>query len=146
MNIHWQVKRLLRLATVGWLDQPAWAIEPVRRAVAEARGSRGLLTLRRLPDPQAWRGGVVLPELLVDAAGRRAFVVAVRSLRHAERLAQIVPQNASGEPYLFVGDGPSLAPLRSAAHAIAPSDGLDLPTVAAALRDQTAAPADERAA
>ncbi|HEV8633946.1 MAG TPA: DUF790 family protein [Chloroflexota bacterium] len=127
----------------GWHEAPAWSVERVRRAVAEARGSRPLLTLRRLPDPQAWRGGVVLPELVVDAAGRRAFVVAVRSARHAERLAQVVPPQTSGEPYLFVGDAPSLAPLRAAGHRVAPSDELDLPSVAAALREPDAA---ERAA
>ncbi|HEY3080934.1 MAG TPA: DUF790 family protein [Chloroflexota bacterium] len=130
----------------GWEDAPAWSLERVRRALAEARGSRTLLTLRRLPDPQAWRGGVVLPELLVDALGQRAFVVAVRSPRHAERLARVVPLEASGEGYLFVGEGPSLAPLRAAGHRVAPTDELDLAAIAAALRVPAGAGPDAHAA
>jgi hypothetical protein len=119
----------------GWDDAPAWSLERVRRAVAEARGARARLTLRRLPDPQAWRGGVVLPDLLVDVLGQRAFVVAVRSTRHAERLAQVVLPSASGESYLFVGDGPSLSPLRAVGHRVAPMAELALASVADALAE-----------
>ena len=121
-------------AGAGWRELPGWSLEEVRGEVAEARGSRDSLTLRRLPDPQAWARGTVVPELLVDAAGRSALVVAVRSLGHAERLAEIVPLAGSGEPYLFIGAGEALAPLRAAGLPVLAARRLDLAAVAEALR------------
>jgi hypothetical protein len=124
-------------AGAGWLELLGWSVEEIRRDVAEARGSRQGVTLRRLPDAQAWARGTVLPDLLVEADGQRALVVAVRSLGHAERLGEIVPLAASGEPYLFTGAPDVVAPLRAAGLAVVAARRLDLGAIAAALRESS---------
>jgi hypothetical protein len=133
-------------AGAGWLELPGWSVEDVRRDVAEARGSRETVTLRRLPDPQAWVRGTVLPDLLVEAAGQSALVVAVRSVAHAERMAEIVPLAGSGEPYLFVGAAEALGPLRAAGLPVLAAAALDLGAIATALRGSLPNGAADRAA
>ena len=93
-----------------------------RSATRPASLKRTGWRVRRLPDPQAWSAGVIVPDLLVDTGAERVFVCAVRSPAHARRLAAIAPSARTGEPFVFVGDPAALAPLQAAgARTIAPA-------------------------
>lgn len=105
---------------VGW-DDAGWdrALVELTRA---PRGTRGVLGLRKLPDPSVWAAGIVVPELTVQSGPRRALACGVRSAAHAAHLVPIARAAGAGEPLLFVGEEAQLEPLRAAgAWAIAPA-------------------------
>ena len=98
---------------VGPEANDGWSQAELVEVAQALRGGRLGWSVRRLPDPQAWAAGVVLPDLLLRAAGQRRLVCAVRSLADAERLAPIARAATTGEPLLFVGPAAALGPLEA---------------------------------
>jgi hypothetical protein len=119
---------------IGWAEADGWDQAAVLEALAAARGRPGW-SIRRLPDPQAWAGGVVVPDLLVRNDAERFLVVAVRSLAHAGRLAPIAQAATTGEPFLFVGQPSTLGPLRAVGARTIALPRFDVGAVIAALQE-----------
>lgn len=117
----------------GWTALPGWSPAEVAQRVAEAPSGRGW-GVRRLPDPQAWAAGVVVPDLLLATETERVLVCAVRSAQHGERVAGLAPSASGGEPLVFVGDAAAVAPLRAVGARASALARLDLAELAAALR------------
>jgi predicted nuclease of restriction endonuclease-like RecB superfamily len=101
------------LPDAGWQALPNWTARDLAQALAEPRGPRGGWALRRLPDPQAWAAGAVVPELLLATETERVLVCAVSSTWHGERLARLAPAASGGEPLVFAGPAEAVAPLRA---------------------------------
>ena len=115
----------------GWEVNDGWdlaaVVQPAARrplgrtgrARADGSSERGWSatrsgwSLRRLPDPQAWSTGVIVPDLLVDLGSQRVFLCAVRSMAQAARLAAVARSARTGEPFVFVGEPATLAPLQA---------------------------------
>lgn len=121
--------------STGWEEREGWG----RAALAEATGSlRGAWPdwgVRRMPDAQAWRAGVIVPDLQVRDGSRRALVCAVRSAAHGARLAPVAQAADTGDPFVFIGDAPAVAPLQAAGVRAVAMPRLDLEVVADALRE-----------
>ena len=103
--------------SIGWDEADAEPGPPAAAAVAGvaglARGARGGWSVRRSPDAEAWAAGVIVPDLLLRRGPRGALLCAVRSVRHAERLAPIARAAGTGEPLVFVGSLGSVAALHA---------------------------------
>jgi hypothetical protein len=82
--------------------------------------------LRRLPEPQAWAAGVLVPDLRLVQGADGVRLCAVRSAGHGRRLATIAPRAPSGEPVLFLGHPEAVAPLLSAGLPAAATPEVDL--------------------
>lgn len=122
------------------LEADATWSQPELAEIAQAlRAPRLGWSARRRPDPQAWSAGVLLPDLLLGADGRRWLVCAVRSLADAERLAPIAQAATTGEPLLFVGASSALRPLEAVGAHTARLPGREPAGVAEALRRALAA-------
>jgi hypothetical protein len=71
---------------------------------------------RRDPEPRAWAGGLLVPDLLIRPSGGDSrsgvLVCLVRTAAQASRLATLLPSARGGEPLLFAGPGSILEPLR----------------------------------
>jgi len=133
-----------RLPTAGWRPLDGWDEASIARALAASRRPASGWSVRRAPEPRAWAGGVIAPDLLAWSADRRVLVCAVRSAGHAARLAQIAPRVRSGESLAFVGPADALAPLASAGAWTIVQQEPDLAATLAALGApavETAAPA-----
>ncbi|HEV2122874.1 MAG TPA: hypothetical protein VGW38_08880 [Chloroflexota bacterium] len=70
------------------------------------------VTVRRSPEAQAREAGVIVPDLLLESAQSRAYIVEVRSPAHGQRLAAIYQGVDTPGAYLFTGDADFLEPLR----------------------------------
>jgi predicted nuclease of restriction endonuclease-like RecB superfamily len=104
----------------GWNDFEAEAHEALSEAAGAMRGTGSGWSVRRLPEPQAWSAGVVIPDLMVRAGGQGFYVTAVRSVAHGTRLAPIARAAKTGEPHMFVGQHAAIAPLEAVgAHTVA---------------------------
>jgi predicted nuclease of restriction endonuclease-like RecB superfamily len=96
----------------GWDEQDPIGRDGVLVEAAQAlRTPRERWSFRRHPEPQAWRSGLLLPDLLARHGEERFYLHTVRSTAHAERLAWVSPAATTGEPYVFIGEPASLAPL-----------------------------------
>jgi hypothetical protein len=100
---------------IGWQETEAETQAVLTEAAGLLRGSREGWRVRRMPDPQAWSAGVVVPDLIAQVGPERFFICAVRSSDHAGRLARIAPSIKTGERFVFVGQDGVLGPL-SAVH------------------------------
>lgn len=128
-----------RLPAGGWSPGEGWDDASIVEAFAAARrpsggaGGAAGWSLRRAPEPCAWAGGAIVPDLLVYSRDRRVLVCAVQSPRHAARLAAIAPRARSGESLLFVGSPESLEGLASAGAWILPLERPNLTAIFAQL-------------
>ena len=113
---------------VGLEADGGWTPGELVEVAQALRGGRPGWSVRRLPDPQGWAAGVVLPDLLLRAAGQRWLVCGVRSLADAERLAPIARGATTGEGLVFVGPRAALGPL----------EGVEARTVALESREPAA--------
>jgi hypothetical protein len=134
----------------GWDEEVVWSDQLWPAAVQLLRGERTPASdsssrrpqagrplgwgARRLPEPQAWAAGLVVPALALRRGTRAALVCPVRSRRHATRLVEVARQANTGEPLLFVGPPDALAPLESAGARTAPVTAAEPAPIAAALR------------
>ena len=118
----------------GWDDLPGWDAPAVAAAVAgggkrrqAAESTSGAVWgLRRLPEAQAWASGVLVPEVRLVHGAAAARVCAVRSPRHGVRLARVAGGARSGEPVVFFGAPPAVAPLLAAGLPAVATDAADL--------------------
>jgi predicted nuclease of restriction endonuclease-like RecB superfamily len=131
--------------SAGWDE---WGSESYGGVLTEAaqalRGAQRNWSVRRQPDPQAWRGGLLLPDLLVRSGEERFYLYAVRSAAHAERLRSISSAAMSGEPYVFVGETGAVAPLIEAGARVIPVLRFEKAAVAEALRGRLLPPSAPR--
>jgi hypothetical protein len=126
----------------GWDDIEGDGHAALAEAACMVRSAGCGWSVRRLPDPQAWGAGVVIPDLLARAGGETFYVTAVRSTAHGTRLAPIARAARTGEPHVFIGPQASVAPLQAAgAHTIAVSR-FEPVALAQALRESLGAPAN----
>jgi hypothetical protein len=122
--------------SAGWDEGGSESYGGVLTEAAQAlRGAQREWSVRRQPDPQAWRGGLLLPDLLVRAGEERFYLHAVRSVEHAERLASVTLAATTGEPYVFVGEAGTLAPLTERGARVIPAARFEKAAVAEALRE-----------
>jgi predicted nuclease of restriction endonuclease-like RecB superfamily len=101
------------LPDAGWQALPGWRPADVARAILEPGASRARWSLRRLPDPQAWAAGAVVPDLILATEAERVLLCTVGSAWQGERLARLAPHAAGGEPLVFAGAAEAVAPLRA---------------------------------
>ena len=119
-------------AASGWADDLAWrqAVWPevitlLRSGQQRRSRASGVDTepavwrARRMPDAQPWAAGVVTPALVLQRStvtrSDTALICPVRSAAHGARLAPVAAAARTGEPLLFVGSAPALAPLEASA-------------------------------
>lgn len=131
----------------GWQDEAGWDPETLAAALAAHRGARdrsaAVRDIRRLPDPSAWAGGVVAPDLLVRTDQGGALVCAVRSAAHGARLASFAAPATTGEPLVFVGRPGTLEPLCAVAAHVVPTSTFDLALIAEAVPRLLEVPASQ---
>lgn len=116
-----------RARPTGWNDADGWTAADIARALTPQGSRRGGWRIRRAPDAQAWSGGVVVPDFLAVWQNTRLLVCIVRSISHAERLAQIAPLATSGDPFLFVGARLQVGPLVACGARVVIRERLDVP-------------------
>ena len=119
---------------IGLEADGGWGQAELIEIAQALRAPRIGWSVRRLPEPQAWGAGVVLPDLLLRAEGQRWLVCGVRSLADAERLAPVAKGATTGEPLLFIGESTALGPLESAGARTVALPGREPAGVAEALR------------
>jgi hypothetical protein len=117
----------------GWDDLPGWDPSAVGAAVAAGGrrrpggGAGGpAWGLRRLPEAQAWASGVLVPEVRLVRGAAAVRVCAVRSAGHGRRLAAVAGGARSGEPLVFFGAPPAVAPLLAAGQPAVATEEADL--------------------
>jgi hypothetical protein len=100
----------------GWDTPDGWDDLAVAEAIGPGQGSVAGWLVRRDPEPRAWAAGLLVPDLLVRAAGgdvtSGVLVCFVRTAAQASRLAALLPAARGGEPLLFAGPGPFVEPLQ----------------------------------
>jgi hypothetical protein len=84
---------------------------PLLDVLGAGRPDGGAWSVRRWPEMQAWRTGVVVPDLLVRTREGGLLLCGVRSEAHATRLAPVAEAATTGEPLVFVGVPWSIGPL-----------------------------------
>jgi hypothetical protein len=110
--------------------------EPRRKAGAQSRRTRNAAWgVRRLPEPQAWATGTVVPALALEQGARRTLVCPVRSRRHAARLAAVAQHTDAAEGLLFLGPPAALEPLAAIGAQTRAVEAAEPAAVAAALRE-----------
>ncbi|HZQ98596.1 MAG TPA: DUF790 family protein [Chloroflexota bacterium] len=112
-------------ADAGWEAVPGWSAADVAQVIAVASPRPGW-SIRRLPDPQGWASGVVVPDLLLATELERVLVCVIESVRQAARLATVAPQVTAGEPLVFVGPAAALEPLAAAGARVVPMARLEM--------------------
>lgn len=125
------------LPDAGWQWLPGWSPGEVTAVIADPRGQRGGLSLRRLPDPQAWAAGAVVPDLILATEAERVLVCTVGSAWHAERLARLAPAASGGEPLVFAGPTDALGPLQAVGARAFAMEHLELGALAEGLRPES---------
>ena len=115
-----------------WQDDLAVRDSTLQRVIAEIHQQPRIWTLRRLADPLACRGGVILPDIRLQNAGRQVLVCAVRSVEHGRRLAPLTAALTT-RPLLFVGHEDATAPLRATGANCLAAETFDVAGLEAAL-------------
>lgn len=136
--------------SAGWEDDDGWDATTVQSATLIPGNSRPGWGIRRWPEVQAWKQGPVVPDLTLVSREQRIHVCAVRSTRHAERLAALTALASSGDGLLFVGRAASLLTLHDAGKSTLSMERFDLKPVLDALetvvpRPDTTRPSPEAA-
>jgi predicted nuclease of restriction endonuclease-like RecB superfamily len=115
-----------------WQDDLSAREVILERVDAELHRRPGSWSLRRQVDPQAGRGGVLVPDRQLRARDQVVLLGAVRSLAHGTQLARLV-QCAVADPYVFVGADDALPPLRAAGATCIRADDFDATALEAAV-------------
>ncbi|MCC7371231.1 MAG: DUF790 family protein [Chloroflexi bacterium] len=102
----------------GWDAPRGWDDAAIWEGIGPGQASEPGWAVRREPEPRAWEGGVVSPDLLVRPVGQDTgsgiLVCLLRTAAQAARLAALLPGLRGGEPLLFAGPGELVEPLREA--------------------------------
>jgi hypothetical protein len=123
----------------GWDDLDGEGRAALAEAAVIVRLAGNGWSVRRLPEPQAWGAGVVVPDLLIRAGGQSSYVTAVRSVAHGARMAPIARTAKSGEPHVFVGLHASVTPLQAVGAQTIAISNFEPVALAQALKESLAA-------
>ena len=98
-------------AGIGWDEADEWSRQALWRSLDQGSARSGQFTIRRLPELEVCKDGLILPDLSIQSRSARALLCVVGSEQQAGRLADTMKHAPASERFIFAGSRANLAPL-----------------------------------
>ena len=98
-------------AGIGWDEAGGWSRPALWQSLDQTYARAGQFRIRRFPDPEIWKDGLILPDIAIQAGSTRALLCIVGSEQQALHLVAAAKCASLSARLIFAGTSSNLTPL-----------------------------------